>query len=65
MLPYMSCIMFLVIANKNLFLFSECGGSVVFYPTASPACRHQVEAEDLGKLVQVHRREPAKATGAP
>lgn len=46
----MSCIMFLVIANKNLFLFSVCGASVLFCPAVSPACRHQVEAEDLGKV---------------
>lgn len=42
--------MFLVIANKNLFLFSKCGASVLFCRIISPACRHQVEAEDLRKV---------------
>lgn len=42
--------MFLVIANKNLFLFSKCRASVLFCTPVSPACRHQVEAEDLGKV---------------
>lgn len=46
----MSCIMFLVIANKNLFLFSKCRASVLFCTPVSSACRHQVEAEDRGKV---------------
>lgn len=67
MLPYMSCIMFLVIANKNLFLFSKCGASVHFFARPSvPLVAARWRQRTLGKLVQVHGRErvqPKKRSG--
>lgn len=60
MLPYMSCIMFLVIANKNLFLFSKCRASVLFARLSVPLVASRWRQRTLGELVQVHGREPGQ-----
>lgn len=51
MLPYMSCIMFIVIANKNLFLFSKCRASVLFARLSVPLVATRWRQRTLEKLV--------------
>lgn len=57
----MSCIMFLVIANKNLFLFSKCRASVLFARLSLPLVASRWRQRTLGELAQVHGREPGRA----